>query len=313
VSAALTARGAGIELFDPTAFPGIASLSLALDEAHVDEAHDSAREPTGATAIWSRLAVGVRLPPMEPGVRETCVAAAEMLVVGWLETTGAFQLDPHWVRQRADNKPHQLALARASGLDVPATLVSNDPEAVRAFAAEHGPLVAKVLVQPIVDGGAEETDVVFTTALGDQELADLSGLYLCPMIFQERVPNAGDVRATVVGSRVIAAVHHAEPGEADWRRGGYARDEAPVWAEYRLPDDVEMRLRKLTERLGLGYAAADLVRRPDGTHAFLEVNASGSFGFLGEPIATRIAEAVADALLDGAGRRRMRRDRGGVA
>lgn len=281
VAAALAARGAALEVFDPTAFPGTGTLSLAVSC------------PPGRTAVWCRPVVGTRLPPMRPGVRETCVAAGEMLLDGWLDGIDAYQLDPPWVQRRADNKPLQLKLARAVGLDVPATIVTNDPAAVRAFAADQKPLVVKALVQPGTgdDGGV---DVVFTSPLDPD--AGLDGLELCPMIVQERVEKTADVRATVVGGTVLAASNETAAG-TDWRRESYLRGEAPAWSPYRLPGDVAARLVALARRLGIGYGAADLVRRPDGTHAFLEVNAAGSFAFLGVPVADRVAAAIADLLL----------------
>jgi len=154
VEAAVTARGAQVETFDPTHFPGTALLTV----------RPSATCGARFGAVWNRLAVGARLPSMDSGVRETCVSAAEMLVAAWLDTLGAVQLDPYWAQQRADNKPHQLSVAREVGLEVPATLVSNDPDEVRAFAKAHRPLVMKMLVQPIGEGGVDEADVVFTTA-----------------------------------------------------------------------------------------------------------------------------------------------------
>jgi hypothetical protein len=307
IASALTGRGATIEVFDPTAFPGRAPLGLTVSGPAPGSADGAAAtgvpaDHGGIDAVWSRFVVGTGLPEMAPGDRETCVAAAEMLLTGWLESLDAYQLDPQWIRRRADNKPDQLRHARAVGLDVPPTLVTNDAAAVRAFAAAHGPIVAKMLVQPVGAGPTDEADVVFTTALGDDELADLAGLDLCPMIFQARVPNDADVRATVIGDRVVAAVYEARADGPDWRRDSYARDETPTWTRYELPDDVAAGLVALARRLGLGYGAADLVRRPDGTHAFIEMNAEGAFAFLGEPVAASVADAVAELLTCTGGR-----------
>jgi glutathione synthase/RimK-type ligase-like ATP-grasp enzyme len=281
VAAALAARGATVETFDPTQFPGTGMLSLALPG------------PPGRDAVWCRPVVGAGLPAMPPGVRETCVAAGEMLLDGWLDGIGGYQLDPPWAQRRADNKPLQLRAARAVGLDVPATIVTNDPAAVRAFAADRKPLVVKALVQPGT-GDGDGVDVVFTSPLEPD--ADLDGLELCPMIVQERVAKAADIRATIVGGTVLAASNDTATG-TDWRRDSCLRDEAPAWSPHPLPGDVAAQLVALVRRLGLGYGAADLVRRPDGTYAFLEVNAAGSFAFLGVPVADRIAAAVADLLL----------------
>lgn len=297
LEAALRDRGAEPIRFDSAAFPGGAALSLRYGHAGFDagRAHD------GITAVWQSLAVGAALPAMAPGMRETCVAASELALVGLLDGLGVFQVDPSWAKARADHKPNQLGLARRLGLTIPETLITNDPDAVRAFARSR-PLIMKMLVQPTATGpSSDEAEVVFTTALSADELARLDGLDLCPMIFQEQIANQLDVRVTVVGRRLFAAAIDARArggDDLDWRRQGYALDHAPTWVPHDLPPTVAGPLLALVEHVGLQYGAADFIVRPDGHHVFLELNASGAFAFLGPDHAAPIAAALADLLVD---------------
>ena len=316
IAGALRDRGAEPIALDPTAFPGSVPVTLDYDRDPSRElrgvfralwggdALDSAR---GVSAAWHSLVVGTGLPEMAPGVRETCVAAAERAVVGLLDSLDVFQLDPHAAKLAADNKPRQLRVAQRVGLDIPRTLISNDPEAVRAFARQCGPVITKMLVQPVAAGPAAdgEADVVFTTAMTAAELDQLDGLELCPMIFQEQIDNQLDVRVTVVGRRVFGAAidRAARGGDPDWRRHGYAHDVAPGWAPHELPRAVADRLLALMDELALNYGAADFIVRPDGQYVFLELNASGSFAFLGADHAGPIAAAIAEVLVDPAARR----------
>ncbi|HEX4422113.1 MAG TPA: hypothetical protein VH165_29580 [Kofleriaceae bacterium] len=369
IAGALRARGAEPIVVDSAAFPSGATLNLAYDRAGFGGRWGGAGGAGGrggpdgdephawrdVAAVWQRAVVGVALPAMADGVRETCVAASERAVIGWLDSLDVFQLDPHGCQQRADNKPHQLRVAQQVGLDIPATLISNDPDAVRAFAGRTGPLIMKMLVQPASPGpaagsgggvpgakgegggrdgsgavgggepgaegdggpggegepGAEgedegEADVVFTTALTADELARLDGLDLCPMIFQERIENRLDVRVTVAGRQVNAAaldrVAHGGAG-LDWRRDSYAQDRAPRWVPYALPPAIADAVLRLLDRYALNYGAADFIVRPDGSHVFLELNASGSFAFLGDDLARPIAAAIAAVLVDPGARR----------
>lgn len=285
-------------------------------ESAASESAASSTEPRestdGITAVWQSLAIGTALPEMAPGMRETCVAASELALVGLLDSLQVFQLDPYWAKARADNKPHQLRVAQRVGLEIPATIITNDPDAVRAFARSHGPLIMKMLVQPSSTGpSSDETEVVFTTAMSPADLDALDGLDLCPMIFQEQVPNQLDVRATIVGRRIFAAAIDATArlgDDLDWRRSGYALDHAPTWAPYQLPADVEASLFALVDHFQLNYGAADFIIRADGRPIFLELNASGSFGFLGPALARTIASAIADVLTDPAARRTANHD-----
>jgi hypothetical protein len=183
---------------DPARFP--TGFPLSLEYAGGDFAWRRAGREATVSAVWQGVIAGRDLPAMDPAARRTCAAAAEIALLGLLDSSRAFQLDPRASAARAENKPHQLRVAQEVGLDIPATLVSNDAQAVRDFAARRGPLVTKMLVQPAAEPG-EEDAVVFTSAVSDADLADLAGLELCPMIFQERIANRLDVRVAVIGRR----------------------------------------------------------------------------------------------------------------
>jgi glutathione synthase/RimK-type ligase-like ATP-grasp enzyme len=315
VVGALRDRGTEPVVLDPSAFPRGVAMTLAYDRGGFEGRWAEQRcEPGQISAIWHGVVVGVDLPAMEPGVRETCVAASELAVVGLLDSLQAFQLDPHWNKARADNKPHQLRIAQRVGLEVPATIVSNDADAVRAFARRSGPVIAKMLVQPASTGPMDdEASVVFTTVMTSEDLEQLDGLDLCPMIFQERIENRLDVRVTIVGKRVFAAALGAAGrggDDVDWRRQSYQLDQAPTWVPYELPSEVTGRLVALVDHFGLNYGAVDLIVRPDGRHVFLELNASGSFAFLGDDHAAPIAAAIAELLIDPQARRVANRSAG---
>jgi len=309
VAGALRDRNVEPVVLDSSAFPSGLPLTLAYAGPgfHGRWAPTTVDEPHDISAVWQNIVVGTELPAMAPGMRESCVASSELAIVGLLESMQVFQLDPAWCKARADNKPHQLRVAQRVGLEIPETVVSNDPEAVRAFARRCGPVVMKMLAQatgsgPSADG---ESAVMFTTAMTAADLERLDGLDLCPMIFQEQIDNQLDVRVTLVGNRVfsVALGATARGGDLDWRRESYALDRVPVWVPYELPPEIADRLLRVRDHFGLNYGAADLIVRPDGRHVFLELNASGSFAFLGEPHAGLIAAAIAEVLVDPGARR----------
>lgn len=307
VVTALRVRGVEPIVLDASAFPTAIPVTLACGRDGVAGRWSELGELREVAAIWQAAVVGSELPEMAPGVRETCLAASERAVIGLLDSLPAFQLDPRWNQLRADSKPDQLRLARRLGLEIPETIITNDPDAVRAFARRAGPVIAKMLVPsaasgPLRDGVAE---VMFTTAMTDDDLARLDGLDLCPMIFQQRIDTARDVRVTLVGKRLFAAAIDAlarRGGDPDWRSHGYAHG-APVWQPCELPRSLADRLVQLADRAGLNYASVDLVARPDGSHVFLELNATGSFAYLGAPHTAAIAAAIADVLIDPGARR----------
>jgi hypothetical protein len=308
VSRVLAERGAPPLLLDTARFPTDEPLSLEWGPGGRFAVRRGDGDPIDVAAVWQGVVAGRDLPAMDPGTRRTCVGAAEMALLGMLDAARAFQLDPAWLRARAENKPAQLRAAQEAGLDVPATVVTNDPAAVRALASRCPRLVTKMLIQPISDEG-EET-VVFTSELDPADLDRLGGLELCPMIFQERIESALDVRVTIAGRVVHAAA--VGPGErlgtdVDWRRDSHDQERAAAWAPHDLPRPIADRLIAVLDHFGLEYGAFDLVVAPDGRHLFLELNPAGSFSFLGPAHEAAIAGAIADVLVDRSARRLDRR------
>src|SRR5262249_43913850 len=126
------------------------------------------------------------------------------------------------VRQRdAENKQRQLRLAARAGLRVPRTLVTNDPAAARQFFAEtEGQTVAKLL-RPLEVSMDPAKSVVYTNRIREGDLAGAEGLRHSPMVFQELIPKAYELRvAWVAGETFVGALEatRTSRGHTDWRR-----------------------------------------------------------------------------------------------
>ncbi|KYF51059.1 MvdD family ATP-grasp ribosomal peptide maturase, partial [Sorangium cellulosum] len=306
VVAAIAGLGGRAFRFDTDAFPQGARLALASGPG-AGRSTLRTLGPGGGeldlgdvTAVWyRRVAHGGGLPAsMDPQLRSASVQEAKQTVEGMLAALRVPQVDPLPAVRFASNKQVQLDIAREVGLDTPRTLTTNDAEAARAFAAScPGGVIAKMLSSFAVYRDGEE-HVVFTNALAAEDLADMRGLSLCPMTFQEKIPKARELRVTVVGERVFSASvdSQAAPGaEVDWRRQGI--ELIDTWRKDALPPEVETGVLRLMDRLGLNYGALDILRTPDGRHIFLEVNPSGEFFWLERTPGLPISEALAEVLL----------------
>ncbi|HEX8439119.1 MvdC/MvdD family ATP grasp protein [Archangium sp.] len=307
VARALEARGERVYRFDTDLFP--TQLQLALDEGGGGRLSGPAGplELSDVTAVWYRRnSTGAAIPQdMDPQLRQPSVEESRRLVFGMMAALGVFQLDALEVVRRAEHKPLQLRLARELGLEVPRTVMTNDPEAVRAFAAScPSGVVTKMMSSFAVYDERGKEQVVFTTPLKPEELEDLEGLDLCPMTFQERLTKAVELRVTVVGERVMAAAIDSQAlprAREDWRREGVTLVDA--WTPYTLPEPVQARVLGLMDALGLNYGAFDFIVTPEGRHVFLEVNPSGEFMWLMRNPGLPIDEALADVLTGRAPRR----------
>ncbi len=203
-------------------------------------------------------------------------------------------VDAQWVNdpdrdEAAGRKMDQLRLAAGLGLRVPATCMTNDPDAAREFVdARDGAVVYKSF-------SATPSTWRETRPVRDAELGLMDSVRLAPVIFQELVAGGRDVRVTVVGDEVFAAEIRADQSayEFDFRIDTM---HAPI-SEFRLPTDVEEGLLALLGVLGLRYGAADFRVAPDGELVFLEVNPAGQWLFVeiatGQPITAALAALLA--------------------
>jgi len=193
------------------------------------------------------------------------------------------------------DKLRQLDAARDSGLLIPETLYTDDPEAARAFVGRHGDVVAKLheaLTQSMDGSGAH----VSTRALSPEDIEALDELAACPMILQARVPKRGELRVAVVGRRVYAARIVFPDVEADeivdWRRV-----ERPWrWEAATLPEPAQRALVATHAALGLNFGAVDLIERPDGELVFLETNPHGEWWMLQDAAGLDVLGGMADFL-----------------
>jgi glutathione synthase/RimK-type ligase-like ATP-grasp enzyme len=139
---------------------------------------------------------------------------------------------------------------------------------------------------------------VYTNRVREEDLAGADALRHCPMVFQELISKAYELRVIWVAGKVFAASLDASGtsrGHTDWRRA--APDECR-WHKSQLPNEVVTSLRTLMSELGLVFGAVDLICTPSGEHVFLEVNPGGEWGMLERDLELPISEAIAEALLD---------------
>jgi len=205
-------------------------------------------------------------------------------------------VNPRAADIQARNKPFQLAVASQVGMRVPSTLVSNDPDEIVKFmdsgSKEH---IYKALTWYI-----EPPDKMLYTAAvnADQVGADNEALQIAACIFQERIPKAYEVRATVVGELVFAARIKSQEVQAarlDWRK-------AQAKLEYKahlLPSEINNQLLEMNRRLGLHFGAYDLIITPDDDAIFLEVNPLGQWLWLERATGLPVSQTLAEYLMRG--------------
>lgn len=197
---------------------------------------------------------------------------------------------------RAEDKPRQLAVARACGLQVPPTIVGNDFEAARELLKLHQ-CVIKPLRRALVDDPDGPGQVIFTSELTSLCEVDRAAFEAVPVIVQAQIPKRRDLRVTVVDHIAIAVAIYSQAHEetrVDWRRG--ERTDL-IHERVNLPIEVANACVAVVQRLGLRFAAVDLVEDRDGVFWFLEANPNGQWAWLEQVDGVAIASTIVDALV----------------
>jgi MvdC family ATP-grasp ribosomal peptide maturase len=289
--------------FNTDLFPSLVKLSArAGDEraAHLFTEVGEQISTAEVRAVWARKLWSPRMADdLDERYRSMCVSESVAALDGFLDALH----DARWVndldrQHAAENKQRQLRLAARAGLRVPRTLVTNDPVAARQFFAEtEGQTVVKLL-RPLNVSMNADKPFVYTNRIREEDLAGAETLRHSPMVFQELVPKAYELRVACVAGEAFAGALDAtgsSRGHTDWRR---AAPEDCRWQKAQLPAAVASSLQTLMSELGLVFGAVDLICTPAGEHVFLEVNPSGEWGMLERDLGLPISEAIAKALLE---------------
>lgn len=202
---------------------------------------------------------------------------------------GALYVNHPWHNRDAESKPAQLAAAARCGFLVPPTLVTNDPQAARAFTAEHAPVVYKPLWNSRYNAEDGTGRVIWVRPVRIEELD--GSVASAAHLFQAQIDKIADIRLTAVGDRLFAVRIDGAAG-VDWRADYSVLTFTPV----PVPDEVASAVRSYLTEFGLVFGAFDFALRANGGWVMLECNPNGQWAFLDPDTVRGITMALADLL-----------------
>ncbi|MCP2165589.1 ATP-grasp ribosomal peptide maturase [Goodfellowiella coeruleoviolacea] len=245
------------------------------------------------SAVWYRKPTGFAVHERMTATEAKWAAAEAAAGFGGLLSA----LDVRWVNHphanaSADQRPRQLAVAAASGLTVPATLVTNSPERARDFCRDHAG--TGVIYKPLTAGPRTENGefvALYATTVRAEDITD--DVARTAHLFQARVPCAYSVRVVAIDGRLFATrIDQPPDSTVDWRADHDRLSYRPIT----VPDAVAAGLRRMMAVLGLVYSSSDWIVTPDGEWTFLgDLNPNGQWAWL-TPIQDEVTHALADCL-----------------
>jgi glutathione synthase/RimK-type ligase-like ATP-grasp enzyme len=206
-------------------------------------------------------------------------------------------LNDPWAMLIAENKLYQLQIATLAKFSIPETIITSDPNEIRAFYEKNnGDIIVKLLaVSPIPN------KVIYTNRVTPEHMRQIDSIKMSPSIFQAYIKKDYELRITVVGDKIFPVKIHSQECEdtaIDWRRKPKPNDFEAKMEPVLLPDKIEENIRNLMGLLSLKFGCIDMIVTPDGEYVFLEINPNGQWYFVQLESGLQIAEAIAELLTD---------------
>jgi glutathione synthase/RimK-type ligase-like ATP-grasp enzyme len=197
---------------------------------------------------------------------------------------------------RASNRLLQLSVARNFGFNIPSTLITNDPDAARAFYYNHD---RDVVLKALHHHGIEIDGKIYsmhTRSITKQDLKKFDDLIYAPCIFQERLHKKSELRVTVVGEQVFASRINSQSttnGFNDLHK--FPITDVPK-NPVQLDDATTERCLKIMKALDLRYGALDFTIDKKDKVNFLEINPTGDWYWVEHQTKQPITEAMTDLI-----------------
>jgi glutathione synthase/RimK-type ligase-like ATP-grasp enzyme len=234
--------------------------------------------------VWVRRPDPPKLNP-RAAPEDTKFAATEYRwffhsVMYLFETLPVRCINKYSASRLINNKSVQLLLARNCGMNVPATLMTNSPSAVRNYFRESASrMICKAFYPHIWQKQTKDAVAVTETfELTESMLPEDEVLTYAPAIYQELVVKQFDVRMVLLGSAVYSYSVHNPTGAIDWRQdaGQGLVQIQPI----DTPPEVERGVLAFAARSQIAYGSFDFAVDNSGQWWFLEVNEGGQFLWL---------------------------------
>ncbi|MFC6933876.1 ATP-grasp ribosomal peptide maturase [Actinomadura yumaensis] len=292
VVAGLNRRGVPVVRFDPSEFPHSLAFSATFDGDGLRGSLTTATHHVDLSAVRSlyyRRPRGFTFPGLDGQESRFATLQARFGLGGVLASLpGCLYVNHPHAMADAEFKPAQLAVAAGLGFVVPKTLVTNEPDRARMFAAEHGPIIYKPLrACPYRRDGRAQT--VWVAEVDPAELDE--SIATTAHLFQTRVPAVGHLRVTAVGDRVFCV--RIDSGDLlDWRYDY----EVLTYTATDTPPGLADLIAAYLRRFDLVFGCFDFALRPDGTAVFLECNPNGQWAWLEDETHLPMTAALVDLL-----------------
>jgi len=205
--------------------------------------------------------------------------------------------DKNWLYKKGvlPSKPMVLKIAKDFGLKIPKSVITTNKKILDKIDNTSKGLITKTIgegKQVMVD----QSNYPFMTIEVDN-IEKVTEKF-SPSYIQEKIDKKYEIRTFVIGDMLFSMAifsQNDKKTEIDFRV--FDPDKPIRFVPYKLPVDIEIKVRKFMNGLGLNTGSIDFIKTVNDEYVFLEVNPAGQFGMTSYPCNYSIHREVAKNLI----------------
>jgi len=195
------------------------------------------------------------------------------------------------------NKLTVLNIARQHGLKIPYTIISGRKEVVDVFLTKKSDVITKTIAVQLNFKKDGFLYIGYTELLDKKVMESFGGSFF-PSLLQTNIQKRYEVRSFLLENEFysMAIFSQSNPKtNIDFRK--YDSEKPNRCVPYKLPSEIQIKLRNIFEELDLNSGSADLIVDINNNFYFLEINPVGQFGMVSKPCNYHLERQIADLLI----------------
>src|SRR3989338_5642997 len=294
----LSSKNIPFFLFLSDKYPYEAQITLEFNNNHTITYQDRKINLNSDWSIWNRRIFPPEFPKNFPrNLEEMVIEESKRTLQGLMVTHPGLVVNNPFNNYSANNKIEQLQRAREIGLNVPDTLITNEPNNAKEFYEKHkGNIIFKMQKLPIIEDKNGVHKTIMTRRVLAEDFTEIERIKNSPCLFQEHIEKEYEIRLTIVGNELFPIAIYSQDSEIsrdDFRRYDFGKVR---YKTVNIPEETTTKILNLTKEYKLHYAAIDLIHTPKGKYVFLELNPNGQYLWTEEMSGAPITSSFADYL-----------------
>ena len=206
------------------------------------------------------------------------------------------------------NKLDVLKTAAETGLVIPDTILVSNKNDLISFHKKHPELIVKSLGVGLnfIDKKNTLEYKQLSRLITSKEISSIPNEFNLSLV-QNRVEKLFEIRVFYLDDSCYSWALLSQSNDqttVDYRN--YDWDNPMRVVPFKLPEDIEQKIRNLMEKLGLRTGSIDLMYSTSGQYVFLEINPSGQYGYNSDSGNYDLDKKIAESLIKNNERKKYR-------